>query len=319
MGLHMPRPRLTPQVRLLLRRMLPGLVGAGVTQLNLAVDVIIASLLPPGTVSLLYYADRVQQLPLGVIGTAVGTALLPLLSRQVRAGEARGVDRHTEPGDRVCPVPDPAGGGGADRVGVAGDVGAVRARRLRPGERAPVGPVARRLCAGAAGLRAGEGARAGFLRPRRHGTPVRIGRVAVVLNLALNVAFMVPLQHIGPALATQRRWCNVALLAWLLARRGHLVARREAAPAPAAHGLPPAAMAATLLDHRSGCCSARRSPAHGALALGGAGGTGRAGRRRLRLAGPVWRVRRCGTSSRGALCPAAHCATSEDGPWIGPL
>src|SRR5579875_2531973 len=88
LGLRMPLPRMTPQMRLLLRRMAPGLVGAGVTQLNLAVDVIIASLLPAGTVSVLYYADRVQQLPLGVIGTAVGTALLPMLSRQVRAGEA---------------------------------------------------------------------------------------------------------------------------------------------------------------------------------------------------------------------------------------
>src|SRR3954471_12584542 len=88
MGLSLPRPRLTQRMRLLLRKMAPGLVGAGVTQLNLAVDVIIASLLPAGTVSLLYYADRVQQLPLGVIGTAVGTAVLPLLSRQVRAGEA---------------------------------------------------------------------------------------------------------------------------------------------------------------------------------------------------------------------------------------
>ena len=54
MGLGVPRPRLTPRVRLLLKRMAPGLVGAGVTQLNLAVDVIIASLLPAGTVSLLY-------------------------------------------------------------------------------------------------------------------------------------------------------------------------------------------------------------------------------------------------------------------------
>src|ERR1700760_4631249 len=88
MALHIPRPSLTPQMRLLMRRMAPGLVGAGVTQLNLTVDVIIASLLPPGTVSVLYFADRVQQLPLGVIGPAVGTALLPLLSRQVRAGEA---------------------------------------------------------------------------------------------------------------------------------------------------------------------------------------------------------------------------------------
>ena len=106
MALSLPRPRLTPQMRVLLRRMLPGLVGAGVTQLNLAVDVIIASLLPAGTVSLLYYADRVQQLPLGVIGTAVGTALLPLLSRQVRAGEAEAALRHPEPGDRIRAVPD---------------------------------------------------------------------------------------------------------------------------------------------------------------------------------------------------------------------
>src|SRR3954468_1024554 len=89
MVLYIPRPRLTPQMRVLLARMGPGLLGAGVTQLNLAVDVIIVSLLPPGSASLLYYADRVNQLPLGVIGTAVGTALLPLLSRQARAGQAR--------------------------------------------------------------------------------------------------------------------------------------------------------------------------------------------------------------------------------------
>ncbi|MBV8578249.1 MAG: murein biosynthesis integral membrane protein MurJ, partial [Acetobacteraceae bacterium] len=79
MRLRLPRPRLTPQMRLLMRRMAPGLVGAGATQLNQAVDVIIASLLPPGTVSLLYYAERVYQLPLGTIGVAVGTAILPVL------------------------------------------------------------------------------------------------------------------------------------------------------------------------------------------------------------------------------------------------
>ncbi len=52
-------------------------------------DVVIASLLPTGSISFLYYADRVNQLPLGVIGVAVGTALLPILSRQIRLGEQR--------------------------------------------------------------------------------------------------------------------------------------------------------------------------------------------------------------------------------------
>ena len=87
-----------------------GWSAPGVTQLNLAVDVIIASLLPAGTVSVLYYADRVQQLPFGVIGTAVGTALLPLLSRQVRAGEARRRDGDAQPGDGIRAVADAAGG-----------------------------------------------------------------------------------------------------------------------------------------------------------------------------------------------------------------
>ena len=53
MALALPRPRMTPRMRVLMRRMLPGLLGAGVTQLNLAVDVIIASLLPAGTVAVL--------------------------------------------------------------------------------------------------------------------------------------------------------------------------------------------------------------------------------------------------------------------------
>ncbi|MBV9537772.1 MAG: murein biosynthesis integral membrane protein MurJ, partial [Acidisphaera sp.] len=88
MTLHIPRPRLTPQMRLLLRKMGPGLIGAGVVQINSLVDVFIGSLLPPGTIAVLYFADRVNQLPLGIIGTAVATALLPTLSRQVRGGQA---------------------------------------------------------------------------------------------------------------------------------------------------------------------------------------------------------------------------------------
>ena len=84
--LRLLRPRMTPRVKRLLVLILPGAMGAGVVQVNLLIDVVIASLLPRGSVSL-YYADRVNQLPLGVIGVAVGTALLPLMSRQLRAGE----------------------------------------------------------------------------------------------------------------------------------------------------------------------------------------------------------------------------------------
>ena len=57
-------------------------------QISTMLDVVWASLLPVGTISALYYADRIAQLPLGVVGIAIGTALLPLLARQLRAGQA---------------------------------------------------------------------------------------------------------------------------------------------------------------------------------------------------------------------------------------
>src|SRR6266571_3355742 len=86
----MPRlrlPRLTPGVKETLRIMGPGVLGAGVTQLNLVISTALASLLAGGSVSYLYYADRLNQLPLGVVGIAIGTAILPSLSRQVRTGD----------------------------------------------------------------------------------------------------------------------------------------------------------------------------------------------------------------------------------------
>src|SRR5215468_6151156 len=82
--LRLPRPRLSPAVRRLLRLMLPGIVGAGVMQINLVIGTIIASL-TPAAVSYLYYADRIYQLPLAVIGSAVGVVLLPELTRQLRS------------------------------------------------------------------------------------------------------------------------------------------------------------------------------------------------------------------------------------------
>ena len=87
MALAFRRPRISPEIRRLFALILPGALGAGVAQINLLADMFFASLLPTGAVSYLYYADRLNQLPLGVIGVAVGTALLPLLSRQLRAGE----------------------------------------------------------------------------------------------------------------------------------------------------------------------------------------------------------------------------------------
>jgi putative peptidoglycan lipid II flippase len=224
MALRLPRPRLTPHVRVLLRRMLPGLIGAGVTQLNLAVDVIIASLLPAGTVSVLYYADRVQQLPLGVIGTAVGTALLPLLSRQVRAGEgeaALGTLNRAIEYALFLTLPAAV----ALIVTAYPVMWVLFARGAFHAESARLS--AQSLAAYAVGLPAFVLVKVlapGFFARGDTSTPVKIGITAVALNLAMNVAFMVPLRHIGPALATSlAAMFNVGWLAVVLMRRGHLV------------------------------------------------------------------------------------------------
>jgi putative peptidoglycan lipid II flippase len=228
MALHIPRPRMTPQMRLLMRRMAPGLVGAGVTQLNLTVDVIIASLLPPGTVSVLYYADRVHQLPLGVIGTAVGTALLPLLSRQVRAGEATSaigtLNRAIEYG-LFLTLP----------AALALIVCAEPVMLVLFG-RGEFGPESVRLssqslAAYALGLPAFVLVKVfapAFFARGDTSMPVKIGVGCVVLNLVLNLLFMVPLAHIGPALATSlAAICNVGGLGFVLLRRGHFAPDRE--------------------------------------------------------------------------------------------
>ncbi len=276
MALHIPRPRLTPQMRKLLARMGPGLLGAGVTQVNLAVDVIIVSLLPPGSASLLYYADRVNQLPLGVIGTAVGTALLPLLSRQARAGQAREaaatLNRALEISLALTlPAALALGGGRA-----ADHAGAVRTRRVRAHGRRAERAGAGRLRVRAAGVRGGEGAGAGVLRPWRHvdagAGRVRRDRAQPAAQPAVHGAAAA---H-GPGAGEQPFGA--------VQRHG---AGRAAEPARAAGDGSPAALAAGA-DGDGGAGDGGRADRGAAIrvraggngALGPMGGAGLAGRRR---------------------------------------
>ena len=81
------RPSLNRQIIKLFKLRLPAAIGAGVVQINLLIDIILASTLSSGSISFLYFADRVNQLPLAIIGIAIGTALLPKLSREIQDGE----------------------------------------------------------------------------------------------------------------------------------------------------------------------------------------------------------------------------------------
>ncbi len=87
------RPRLDPETRTFLRRLGPATIGSGASQIAMFVDTILAASLPVGAVSAMYYADRLYQLPIGVIAIAIGTVLLPELSRRFAADDAVGARR----------------------------------------------------------------------------------------------------------------------------------------------------------------------------------------------------------------------------------
>jgi putative peptidoglycan lipid II flippase len=82
-------PLLTPGVKRVIRKMIPGMVGAGVVQINVLLDLTFASFLSIGSLSYLYYADRLIQLPLSMLGIGVGTVLLPALSQSLLSQETQ--------------------------------------------------------------------------------------------------------------------------------------------------------------------------------------------------------------------------------------
>ncbi|MCU0944010.1 MAG: murein biosynthesis integral membrane protein MurJ [Rubritepida sp.] len=224
------RPRVGPGERAVLRRMVPGIFGAGVTQLNLAVDVIIASLLPAGAVSFLYYADRVAQLPLGVVGAAIGTALLPLLAAQIAGRQSLAAHRSQNRALEfslalTLPAAIALAVLAAPIVSVLFQRGAFDA--------AAAAETAQALRAYAAGLVAFVLVKAltpAFFARGDTTTPVLVGLGTVALNLALNLAFLrlTDLGAAGIALATGiAAWANVAALLVLLRRAGRFHADRR--------------------------------------------------------------------------------------------
>ena len=222
LSLRLPRPRLTPGVRELGRLMLPGVLGAGVVQVNLLVDVVLASFLPEGSISYLYYADRVNQLPLGVVGVAVGTALLPLLSRQVAGGEAAAANAsHNRAVEMALLLALPAT---AALLVLAAPVTSVLFERGAFGAEASAA-TAWALMAYGAGIPAYVLIKVltpGYFARKDTVSPVRIAVVCMAVNLALNLILMWPLKHVGLALATAlAAWLNIVLLTRGLGRRGY--------------------------------------------------------------------------------------------------
>ena len=218
------RPRLTEKVRLLGKRILPVVFGASLYQINLVIGTILASFISDGAVSYLYYGDRVVQLPLGVVGVAVGTALLPMLSRQLSSGQIDAANHSQNRGLEfallltlpatvaLVVIAEPI-------IAVLFERGAFSAIDTQATSAA--------LAAFATGLPAYVLVKVlapGFFAREDTKTPVKIAAVAMLANIILNLVLMQYFAHVGIALgASLASWLNAVLLGTVLYRRGFMV------------------------------------------------------------------------------------------------
>jgi putative peptidoglycan lipid II flippase len=185
---------------------------------------VIAGFLPPGTQSALYYANRLNQLPLGIVGVAVGTAMLPGLSRQVASGmeaESRTTLNRALEYALVLTLPAALALGAVPLpiISVLFERGAFDHHAAIVSSQT--------LTAYAVALPAFVLIKVlvpGLFARGDTATPMRWGIASVALNVAANIAFMHPFQHRGPALAAAvAAWFNVAALIAVLWRRGYFV------------------------------------------------------------------------------------------------
>ncbi len=231
MLLRLARPRLTARLKRLAALALPGVLAGGITQINIVIGTMIASL-APGAVSYLYYADRIYQLPLGIVGIAIGIVLLPDLSRRLRAGRVDLVD-HTQNRalEFAMALTLPAA---VALVVMAHPIIALLFQRGSFAA-ADTAATAAALAAFAVGLPAFVLVKVfspGFFAREDTRTPMWFAGVAVAVNVAVSLALFPFLAHVGIAIATSLAgWVNAVLLAVTLRRRGQftvdaLLARR---------------------------------------------------------------------------------------------
>ncbi len=227
MGFKLRRPRLTPGVKRLIALGIPGVIAGGITQINILIGTIIASM-QDSAVSFLYYADRIYQLPLGVIGIAIGVVLLPEISRQLRSGKNGAADQSqnralefsmllTLPAAvALAVIPQPI-------LMVLFERGAFT-------HEATVA-TASALTAFAIGLPAfvlNKIFSPGYFAREDTKTPMHYAGVAVAVNIAASLALFPYFQHVGIAIATSLAgWINVVLLGTTLYRRGHFHADKR--------------------------------------------------------------------------------------------
>ncbi|KJD18362.1 membrane protein [Vreelandella aquamarina] len=211
-------------VKRILKLMAPALFGVSVSQINLLLDTVLASLLAAGSVSWLYYSDRLVELPLGVFGVAIGTIILPALSKRHAEQSTEHFSAMLDWAIRVVLL---LGVPAALALAVLAEPFLITLFHYGAMTDNDIQMAAMSLRAYAFGLVAFMLIKVlapGFFARQDTKTPVKVGIIAMVANMVFNLLLIWPLAHAGLALATAlSAFLNAGLLGYLLYRQQVLV------------------------------------------------------------------------------------------------
>jgi len=219
-----PRWRLDlshPGVRRVLTLMAPAVFGVSVSQVSLLLNMVFASFLITGSVSWLYYADRLMEFPAGVLGVAVGTILLPSLSKYHSAGAAEEYGKLLDWGLRMTLLLAVPAATALAVVATPLIVTLFHYGRFTEHDAAMTERALVAYSVGLVGMIMVKILAPGFYARQNVVTPVKIGVLTLVATQVMNLAFVGPLAHAGLALAIGLGAClNAGLLYRYLRKHG---------------------------------------------------------------------------------------------------
>lgn len=221
-SLRLRRPRITPGVKQFIVVVIPATLGAGVYQISQLIDTFFATRLPTGSMSYLNYSDRLNQLPLSVIGTALGTAILPQISRFISKGQpheaAKVQSQAVELAMLLC-LP-----AALALAVVAGPLVAAmfQGGRFTAEDAFITGNTLSIIVSGLPAYVLVKVITPGFYAREDTATPVKTAVVVLVANVVLNFALIPPFGIYGLAIAISAcSWLNAIMLYVILRHRGH--------------------------------------------------------------------------------------------------
>jgi putative peptidoglycan lipid II flippase len=250
-ALKLRRPRMTPGVRQFVRVVIPATLGAGVYQISAFIDTFFLTRIGTGAMSWFNYADRLNQLPLGVIGAALGTAILPQVSRHVGAGEpgkaARIQGEAAELAMLLClPAALALCVASGPLIGALFQGGEFKAEDVRI-----TALVLSIIVLGLPAYVLVKVLTPGFYSRQDTATPVKTAAFVLIANVVLNFVLIPPFGIAGLAAAIAvASWLNCVILYVILHRRGHFRVEAWLASRVARQLVAAAAMVAVLLAVR---------------------------------------------------------------------